>query len=419
MLLFNNDMREALKSLSDNTIDTCITDPPYSIGFMNKEWDKSEIAFNPDTWKEILRVVKPGGYLLAFGATRTFHRIAVAIEDAGWEITNTCMYLYGTGMPKGLNISKGIDKHFGKEQKVVGSKLGMPGYSLKENDTKDHERKVYGQFTDAEKECAITEPNTELAQAFEGYNTTLKPAYEPIIMAMKPLDGTYVENAIKWNIAGLNIDDCRISTKDNLNGGAYAKNGTPRDDGWGMQRGGAGEFKQPSGRWPANVILEHTPECTDECSPNCPVFILNQQSGILTSGTGAVKKSSGTGYQGNALGKESRPVGTPNVEYGDSGGASRFFYCSKASKKERNAGLDGIVNDHTTVKPIELMQYLCKLTMPPHKGIVLDPFMGSGSTGVAAVMTGRDFIGIELDKHYFEIAEQRIKHAQGKTNEQI
>ena len=452
-------MREALKSFKDNSIDTCITDPPYEISMMGKSWDNSGISFNPDTWQEILRVIKPGGYLLAFGSTRTYHRIACAIEDAGWKLIDTMMFCFGQGMPKGMNVSKAIDKYYGKEQKIVGSKLGQPGYSLKQNDTEEHDRGVYSKFTDAEKECAITEPATELAQQFNGYNTTLKSAYEPIIMAMKPTDGTFAENAIKWGLAGLNIDDCRISTKDNLNGGAYAKNGISRDDGWRLKRGGAGEYKQPSGRWPTNLLFEHTPECKCigtkqvktgtayepeskemnrsiygstntlgrectygvngyeevekwECTPDCPINILDSQTGVLTSGTGAIKRATGKGYQGNALGKENRPVGTPNVEYGDSGGASRSFYCSKASKKERNEGLTDLINDHTTVKPIEIMKYLCMLTKPPHGGTVLDPFMGTASTGVAAILTGRDFIGIELDSHYFQIAEQRINHAQ-------
>ena len=491
------DCLDLLKALPDNSIETCITDPPYGITFMGRAWDRG--LPSEAVWGEILRVVKPGGILLSFGGSRTFHRLACHIEDAGWEIRDCIMWMYGTGFPKSMNIAKAMDKakrgfpqggpdpaspNAGKFKSgcTADSPLGRhhgagPGGFMKEQGVKD-EREL----------C-------EEARQWDGWGTALKPSYEPIICAMKPLEGTFVENAEKWGVAGVNIDSCRISTTDNLDGGAYAKEGKERYDGyekWRFKRkGDAREFQQPSGRWPANILLSHHPDCVylgtktvkssskataggrrnesgvygkyegykdpievgyadkdgkekiDEwdCHEDCPVKLLDEQTGVLTSGTGAMKKSTSEGWQGNAYGKESRPHGTPNVEYGDSGGASRFFYCSKASRKERNEGCEHLLwekgkndyalvdkdkwdslpksqqargNIHTTVKPLEILRYLCKLTSTPEGGTVLDPFAGSGSTGVAAIKTGRDFIGFDNDLTACVIAEARLSHTKDK-----
>jgi hypothetical protein len=394
---------DIMSVLPESFVDSIITDPPYGLEFMGREWDRGVpgVPF----WQAALRVAKPGAILMAFGGSRTFHRLATAIEDAGWELRDCMSWMYGTGMPKGQDISKALDKRAGAKREVVGTKAGLPGY--REGPTGDNA--VYGAgLANGSAKCEITAPATDLAIQWQGWNTTLKPAWEPIIVAMKPLDGTFAENAEKWGVAGFNIDECRIP----LNGEIVH---TPQSDpakrlgvvgaDFGFSRGSTEtmhaaqrasiERTNSLGRWPANVLLD------DEAAAS-----LDAQTGVLKSGTGAKKKKSAAGYQGNALGKESRPEGTPNVEYGDAGGASRFFWCAKAAKSERGEG-----NDHTTVKPIKLMEYLCRLTKTPTGGIVLDPFMGSGTTGIAAQNVGRDFIGIELDPHYFEIARGRLENA--------
>lgn len=358
--LYNGDSATLLKQLPDNSIDSMVTDPPASISFMGKQWDGDKggrqqwVSWLSGIMQECFRVLKPGSHSLVWALPRTSHYTATAIEDAGFEIRDMVVHLQAQGFPKGSNIGK-----------AAGPK-------------------------------------------WDGWNTSLKPAAEFWILARKPIsEKTVVSNVLEWGTGAINIEASRIATADNLNGGAYAKSGTPRDDGWHMERGGAGEYKQPSGRFPSNVVLSHSPDCTaPSCSTNCPIHQLDEQSGILKSGTGAVKKSTAKGHQGTCYGKENRPEGTPNIEYGDIGGASRFFkqfiYKSKASKSDK-----GEDNDHPTVKSIALCEYFVNLVTPPG-GTVLDPFMGSGSTGVAAVQNGFHFTGIEMDEHYFKISEKRI-----------
>jgi site-specific DNA-methyltransferase (adenine-specific) len=353
--IFWEDCIDVLKAIKSDKIDTVITDPPYGINFCNAKWDYHvpSILY----WQEMLRVVKPGAYLLTFGGERTFHRVACNIEDAGWRLVGTLIWLYSSGMPKGLNVGKAIDKKLDKKRKIVGTKLGKPGYSLAKNDNVG--RAVYGKFSSAQTECAITAPASADAEKFDGYNTALKPAFEPIILAMKPLDGTYADNAQKWGVAGLNIDACRIPTegKDKERHlaewkrfqSAKAKENTVGN--MGLKNVDISTYAK-EGRWPANVIFDES---------------------------------------------EAEKL---NKLYPE---ASRYFFCSKASKKER-----GSHNDHLTVKPRSLMEWLCLLTRPPHGGIVLDPFMGSGTTCLACIATDRRFIGIEKDKHYYKIAKKRI-----------
>lgn len=362
MSIICGDCLEEMRKMEDNSISAIITDPPYGLSFMGKGWDHA--VPGKEYWDEAGRISKPGAFLLAMGGTRTFHRLASAIEDAGWEIRDTIMWIYGSGFPKSHN-------HF-----------GIPGYG-----------------------------------------TALKPAYEPILVAMKKCDGTFKQNAEKWGQAGINIDGCRIShdepekialrTAEKSNGrtlGKYAN---------------AGHLATPNqkGRWPSNVIL-------DEESGK----MLDEQSGISKSPL--TDKVSKIRQQASCYGDCSQ---SPRVIQGhaDSGGASRFFYCAKASSSERNEGLEilpdkilkthgdigscdnakpssqtGTIvkNNHPTVKPLKLMEYLIKLIMPPKDGILLDPFAGSGTTVLAAHKLGLKCIGIEKSQEYCDIANARVAH---------
>jgi DNA modification methylase len=355
--LVNGDCYEVLRGMKESCVDSTITDPPYELGFMGKAWDRSGIAYRVELWVEILRVLKPGGHLLAFGGSRTYHRLACAVEDAGFEIRDQIQWIYGSGFPKSLDVSKAIDKAAGAKREVVGSKIGLPGYSLKHSGAGCVlAGRADGSLDNAENECSITAPATDAARQWAGWGTALKPAHEPIVVARKPLIGTVAENVQAHGTGAMNIDGCRIETDDGLNGGAYAKNPTLRDELWGekagnsWKRGGAGGYIAPSGRWPANIIHDGDGEVTETF---------------------------------------------PNNE-------ARFFYCAKANKTDRGEG-----NNHPTVKPTDLMRYLCRLVTPPG-GVILDPFMGSGSTGKAAVAEGFHFVGIEKDQKYYEIAKARV-----------
>lgn len=413
--IYLGDCREVRSVVADNSVDTIITDPPYGLEFMGKGWDKGVPGI--EFWKEFLAVTKPGGMLLAFGGTRTFHRMTMAIEDAGWEIRDCMMWLYGSGFPKSLDISKAIDKAKGAERKVIG-KYVMPQDSDAGNAGKVlrsvNAESVFGSPA-GRNGTDITAPATNLARAWSGWGTALKPAWEPIIIAMKPLDGTFAENAEKWGVAGINVDRGRIPTESDL--GRMNK----RDNGmFGIGNGANKAFGKPTnqqGRWPANLILD------EEAGK-----LLDGQSGISKDGV-AVKHNSG----GNTFGGDKPKPLAPDQSYGGSGGASRFFYCAKASKSERNAGCEtlpekrtgdlrkgGAGNDrteenyshmqncHPTVKPLKLMEYLCTLTKTPTGGIVLDPFAGSGTTLLAAKNTGREYIGIEQNPEYMKIIEARL-----------
>lgn len=384
--LYNEDCRVVCdKVLRVNSVDSVICDPPYGLKFMGKDWDHGipGVPF----WSRIMRVCKPGAILLAFGGTRTYHRLACAIEDAGWEIRDCVLWLYGSGFPKSANISKNIDKAAGAEREVVGKSARHGGGS---NDK--YAQDSWTRENAATMGMTITAPATEAAKIWDGWGTSLKPAHENILVAMKPLDGTYAENAIKHGVAGINVDGCRIGTTTKRNKGGHQNRA-----GWvgGEVKYDTGEGVTAEvlnhGRWPANVIHDGS----DEVLAGFP----ETKSGNLNAGH---KRGSGvTSYDGGG--------GIIRKDYGgDSGSAARFFYCAKSSKKER-----GTDNYHPTVKPLALMEYLCKLTMTPTGGIVLDPFMGSGSTGVACANVGRRFIGIENDTEhgYFEIAEQRIRKA--------
>lgn len=396
--LLHGESADKLKELDDNSVDSVVTDPPYMLGFMGKEWDKKEnIAGDPDFWKEVLRVLKPGGHLLAFGGSRTYHRMAVAIEDAGFEIRDQIQWLYGSGFPKSHNIGKVVDEIQGNERTVVE----RPKEEQRPNADKVRaEDGKVGNFGMSDNKF------TSIGHSeWEGWGTALKPAHEPICMARKPVsEKTVAENVLKHGTGGINIDDTRIelnSDKDDprLGGkGSWKTDKAAKDVYEGGYRGD--DIQSSSkGRFPANVILD------DEAGR-----ILDEQTGELSSGfmKAGTPRLNSENPDSNIYGYY-KPDLSKNDTYGDSGGASRFFYCPKASKHDRNEGIS-IKNDHPTVKPTDLMKYLITM-VTPKGGVVLDPFMGSGTTGKAAKQLGFSFIGIEREDEYIPIAKARIESA--------
>lgn len=324
MTVLNIDCLLGLKMFEDNSIDAIVTDPPYGLSFMGKKWDYDVPSV--EIWAECLRVLKPGGHLLAFAGTRTQHRMAVRIEDAGFEIRDMIAWVYGSGFPKSLDVSKAIDKAAGHARATEYA----PNYA---NGT-------FGRGMGGGKHGALSEPPVTAAAAWQGWGTALKPALEPITVARKPLGDTVAENVLQYGTGALNIDGCRVP------GPGGKKWETPRGGIWSTDPDASAKLVQnEQGRWPANLIHDG----------------------------------------GEFLGEE-----------------ARFFYCAKASKRDRDEG-----NTHPTVKPTDLMRYLCRLVTPPG-GTVLDPFTGSGSTGKAAKLEGFRFIGFERDAEYAAIANARI-----------
>lgn len=546
--LHQGDCLDVLKTLPDNSVDAVVTDPPYGLEFMGKEWDsfrgeawrsgagmtkpgigerktewpsfgggvsanatcetcggrmrgakrcecdepewrvkgkpledrnaraESMRAFGTwcESWaREALRVVKPGGHIAAFGGTRTYHRLTVALEDAGWEIRDTVgAWMYGSGFPKSLDVSKAIDKAAGAERETVGydasrarpnrqyasGAIGNIGGLEKISDRSDNG-------------ATITAPATEAAKQWDGWGTALKPSWEPIVLARKPMNGTVAANVLAHGTGALNIDGCRVGNGEGIPSVSatrrkdYPQSYDSEGPGWGRTRGGhAGdrvEWKPSGGRWPPNTVLCHTPDCRQagtrtvksqqailrnetveigyggsmtrkpqqlghagpdgtetipawDCVDGCPVKALDEQSGELHSQDPRTRNS--TSPRSGVIG-----FADSGSHYSDTGGASRFFpqfvygegdnpflYMAKASTSERNEGLT-TVNNHPTVKPISLMRWLCRLVTPP-SGTVLDPFNGSGTTGCAAVMEGFHYIGIEREPEYVEIARARIAH---------
>jgi DNA modification methylase len=474
-ILYNENCLDVLKRLEDNSLDSIVTDPPYGLSFMGKKWDYDVPSV--EIWAECLRVLKPGGHLLAFAGTRTQHRMAVRIEDAGFEIRDMIAWVYGSGFPKSHDVSKGIDKRGGesvawfgpwfrkwREENGVTQKqvaalflsktggltgcvanwelgLNMPTveqfnlirdtFGLPFESIEAAQREVVGQRTtgigtgggstpimgDGSRD--ITAPATEAAKQWEGWGTALKPALEPITVARKPLMGTVAENVLEHGTGGLNIDGCRVvgetrpvmvrtqtlvtaSSTENPTSGATS----------------SGEVTN-LGRWPANLIHDGSDEVVG-------LFPTTGGGGKPQQRDRAISSVPYTGAH--------RPEYTPYQDTATGGGsAARFFYCAKSSKRDRDEGLEGLplhdvyseaaatpmrdqreqakrANHHPTVKPTNLMRYLCRLVTPPG-GVVLDPFMGSGSTGKAAMIEGFQFIGCEMSPEYFEIAKARIEAA--------
>lgn len=415
MKLYNGDCLEVLKKLEDNSIDSCVCDPPYHLtsivsrygkensapakagvyarsskGFMGKTWDGGDIAFKPEVWIEVLRVLKPGGHLLAFGGTRTYHRMACAIEDAGFEIRDQLGWMYGSGFPKSHDVSKGIDKAAGKLAaqsvgfNVAGKSSGL-GTIQRPELRSDHPD--YSPYI----------PATPEAAQWQGWGTALKPAWEPICLARKPLIGTVAKNVQEYGTGAINIDGCRVNSGEPRNPGFKNPTDSHRDM-MATSNVKLVGYESPIGRWPANIIHDGSEEV---------LAVFPESKGQLVNVKGTEPSSiTNSRYFGRSRTKEI--YGKYNDRFAfekrdDEGSAARFFYCAKTSEKERGEG-----NNHPTVKPIALMSYLCRLITPPN-GTVLDPFMGSGSTGKAALDQKFDFIGIEKEKEYFEIAKKRIK----------
>jgi len=458
-LLINGDCIETMRGFDAGSVDAVVCDPPYHLtsiverfgkpdaapsvvpeggsgvyaraskGFMGQTWDGGDIAFRAETWREVWRVLKPGGYLLAFSGTRTYHRMAVAIEDAGFEIRDCIGWHYGSGFPKSLSVSSAIDKAArgtpcgstkGDPMKrgkgalpfrvvlAVGGSTGRAATRL----TDDYDAYV---------------PATDDAKRWAGWGTALKPAWEPICVARKPLEGTVVGNVLKYGTGAINVDGCRVPHGGDVDMDAVQR----QQNSGGVIEGAFGAaalvgkeiatYKE-GGRWPANVILSHGPDCgEDGCAPGCPCAALDAQSG----GDGA-----------------SRYFNRLPIEAED---LVPFIYAPKAARREREEGCDDLPartgaeaveraegaaslrsprtgagrtasevrNNHPCVKPVSVMRHLVRLVTPPG-GLVLDPFMGSGTTGIAAVREGFDFVGIEMNPEYLSIAEARIEHAKAK-----
>ena len=477
--MHHGDCLEVLRSMPDCSVDSIVTDPPYGLSFMGKKWDYDVPSV--EVWVECLRVLKPGGHLLAFAGTRTQHRMAVRIEDAGFEIRDMIAWVYGSGFPKSLDVSKAIDKRGGnvagfaefrdavkdamkrngvsrqklqdalgnymishyltagsqpaipilKDYRIIRDVVGL-GNAFDELFNDEAEREVVGKHkTDmgglggerlGQAGGNITAPATDAAKQWEGWGTALKPALEPITVARKPLVGTVAENVLQYGTGAINVDGCRVGMAANDTKGEFGprkqgigENNTNGIYGGGFARQDADETK---GRWPANFIHDGSEE----------VVGLFPQS----KSTGGTNPSNPNVIYGK---RDSLTY----FNYGDSGSAARFFYCAKASKADRDAGCEGLElkvgggmqgrndgsmgsitmsrNHHPTVKPTDLMRYLCRLVTPPN-GIVLDPFNGSGSTGCAAVLEGFQYIGIEREAEYIAISEKRIQARSKQVQEQ-
>ena len=397
--VLHGDCRDLMRSLPEAHFDACVTDPPYELGFMGKEWDRRGVAFDPATWAAVLRALKPGAHLLAFGGTRTWHRIACAIEDAGFEVRDTVMWMYGTGFPKSLDVSKGIDKAAGAERQVIGVKRntydGVNRNPARHGNPADQSNIGKWGLTQTPHGMPETAPATPEAARWQGWGTALKPAWEPIIVARKPLVGTVAENVLTHGTGALNIDGCRIE------GGerpwlVARRNGESDDARNAYGKGLAGSMAvadTTAGRWPANVIHDGSDEVLAAFAAygERP----GQQGRARTDGAA----------QGNAVLGSLRHV-TKNPEpRGDIGTAARFFYSAKASKADRAD------SKHPTVKPIALMRYLCRLVTPPG-GLVLDPFAGSGTTGEAALREGFVPTLIEAEAEYIADIQRRLSALQ-------
>ena len=370
-----------MRAIPDNSVDSIVTDPPYELGFMGKSWDASGIAYSVEMWREALRVLKPGGHLLAFSGSRTYHRMAVAIEDAGFEIRDQIMWVYGSGFPKSLDVSKAIDKAVGAQREMVKPKSVI-----------GHQRNIGNRrpyMDDPDHMTVSDEPASEAARQWEGWGTALKPAHEPICVARKPLVGTVAANVLSHGTGALNIDGCRVGT-----GGGTSKEGMEPGTavvnalGGALNTKGGGALVPGLGRWPANLIHDGSDEVL-ALFPDTAMSKRVEEKPYAPNNKNAVF---GAGMGGGA-----------HAGFDDtSPSAARFFYCAKASKSDRGPG-----NTHPTVKPLALMQYLCRLVTPPG-GRLLDPFAGSGSTIVAALREGFTATGIEMLPEHIAIIEDRV-----------
>ena len=423
--LYLGDCMEVMAEMDEGSVDAVVCDPPYGLGFMGKAWDnpdqraaarpradgdhtanpyrRSRAEYGGDSYgsnhvaamrafaewcqqwaTEALRVLKPGGHLLAFGGTRTFHRLTCGIEDAGFEVRDCLSWLYGSGFPKSLDVSKAIDKAAGQQGEVVRQyETNIGGVTMNGG---------RGQWRGTITHRA---PATDAARQWQGWVTALKPAWEPCVVARKPLAGTVAENVQQHGTGALNVDGCRIPHASEADLAQHAAGvaaikarGGSMANSWANSSdlSGANDVK-PGGRWPANVAFDEQ-----------AAAMLDAQSGESRSQSGGV-----AGWQDEYVGGTYSPI--PRTGYADTGGASRFFYTAKASRADRST--NGANNTHPTVKPTDLMRWLVRLVTPPG-GVVLDPFAGSGSTLVAARAEGVRSIGIEREHEYAKIIAQRL-----------
>ena len=399
--IHHGDCIETMNAMPPESVDAIVTDPPYGLSFMSAKWDATPPGVQ---WAEACyRVLKPGGHIAAFGGTRTWHRLAVAIEDAGFEMRDSLAWLYGSGFPKSHDVGKAIDKLAGAEREVIGSKIGLPGYHL---NGKGEAGPAYGsnlqQVTSEQRAAAavLTAPATPEAQQWDGWGTALKPAFEPIVLARKPLaEKTVARNVLAHGTGAINVDACRIGLKDDETAEALqARSGGVRgfaDQYVGGKSRGAPPTDMSRGRWPANVLLDH----------HAAAWV-DEQSGITKGVSGGMRQIEGkvTFTVGEAINAKKFTRGTA-----DEGGASRFFYSAKAPKSER-PNVDGV--QHPTVKPLAIMRWLIRLVTPPG-GTVLDPFAGSGTTIEAALIEGFNPIGIEMETDYLPLIQHRIDRQAG------
>lgn len=456
--VLHGDAIDAMRAMADNSVDAVVTDPPYDLGFMGKRWDGTGVAFDPATWRECLRVLKPGGHLLTFGGSRTWHRLAAGVEDAGFEIRDSIAWLYGSGFPKSLDVSKAIDKRPGVarhaefaahlaerreaaglsrqdvSEQVVGTRSGacwnwehhqfpevkwwpaLRGLLSLDEATwgpviAEAERQKIGERTtgigtgrgsvrimgDGSRD--LTASATDAARQWQGWGTALKPAFEPIVVGRKPLAGTVAANVLAHGTGALNIDGCRVE-------GPGAAAGRTRHGGGVVGNGSSYELpdshgEMPAGRWPTNVVLD-----------DATAAELDEQTGYMRDGVAVNRNKDPEGIKPATVYGDYRNGERPDVTYGGGGGASRFFpvfrYQAKAPSKERPR-VDGVA--HPTVKPLELMRWLVRLVTPPG-GVVLDPFAGSGTTGEACLLEGLSAVLIEREAEYLPLIHARIERAQ-------
>ena len=444
--LLLGDCAERMREFADGSIDSIVCDPPYGIAFVGSKWDNYgqrcgdatvderrriaedyaeahagaprygnsrcdtknsrremlnfQAAMTP-IFAEALRVAKPGAYMCCFGSPRTYHRLTCAIEDAGWNVVDCVMFVHGSGFPKGLNISKAIDKRLGAERKVVGTATNGSGANRIKIENHGPGDTGIGKWDGSGKVYDVTAPASAEAKEWDGWNTQLKPAYEPIVIARKPVEKTIIDNVLKYGTGAFNVDACRIPV--DASDDVYAKNPHTRSKGTDAyshncygKYGAMGEDYDPSqGRYPANLVHDGSPE----------VLALFPNTG-KSRGGGGVKRVGTHVYDGGYKGRNYETVG-----FMDSGSATRFFYCAKPSRKERGEG-----NTHPTLKAIALMRWLVRL-VTRRGGLVLDPFMGSGTTGIAALQEGMRFVGIEREEKYMEIAKRRIAEAEAEIEQ--
>lgn len=419
--IIHGDCLDVLAGMGDASFDAVVTDPPYSWAFMGAEWDDHASPREFQAWceswaKQLLRVLKPGGHALLFGGPRSYHRLACGLEDAGFELRDSIIaWTFAQGFPKSLDISKAIDKAAGCEREVIGVRRYADGseghWATSDTYAQDSHTKS---LADGRAIKVDSAPASELGQRFDGYGTSLKPAYEPVILARRPLAGTVAQNVERWGVGGINVDGCRIEGGER----PHIQNAGRADL---AACYGAGKFGSVNlgtttqGRWPTNMVLCHSPNCQEgRCVEDCHVAEMDRQSGDRKAS--GVYEGDGSRRPGDSVTGWKEDVHHPVVMYADSGGASRFYPCfrfeAKADSSERMAGPDG--TKHVTVKPVDLMRWLIRLVSPPDGGRILDPFAGSGSTLVAAFMEDVECVGIEKDARYVPIIEKRLEQAKGR-----